>query len=89
MASYKKQPPTKDEIYTNTKLAINECLKQFSDFSNAINEVCSQATMFGRCLQSLEDLVVPVIIGSEQVTTPTRKYNRSSHLLDSLDTINK
>lgn len=88
MASYKKQP-TKDEIYMNTKLAINECLKQFSDFSNAFNEVCNQATMFGRCLQSLEDIVVPVIIGSAQVTTPPKKYNFSSHLLDSLDTFNK
>lgn len=88
MASYKKQP-AKDEIYRNTKLAINECLKQFSEFSNAINEVCNQATMFGRCLQSLEDVVVPAIIGSEQVIAPPKKYNSSSHLSDSLDTINK
>jgi hypothetical protein len=77
-------------IFSNTTNSINECLKQFNDFTFAINEVCNQASMFGRSLQSLEDLTIPEIIGGEQAKkTPSKKFKSGAHLTDSLDTFSK
>lgn len=76
--------------YDNTKFAITECLKQFSEFTNAINEVCNHASVFGRTLQSLEEMTVPEIIGNQQVQKiPSSKIKSSALLLDSLDTFSK
>lgn len=71
------------------KLAINDCLKQFRDVSDAFNEVCKLTALFGRSLQSVEDLVVPDVIGSGLLSIPPKKYNAGDHLANSLDTINK
>lgn len=81
---------SKFHSYENTKSAINESLKQFTDFTNAINEVCNQANVFGRSLQTLEEMCVPEIIGSEQVQKiPSNRMKNSGLLLDSLDTFSK
>jgi hypothetical protein len=90
MATSFKNPRNKTNIFASKKLAINDCLLQFNDLSNAIIEVCNVATHFGRSLQSLEELAMPEIIGSEQVKqAQSKKFNRSAHLMDSLDTFNK
>lgn len=88
--SQKTNKPLKFHSYENTKFAINECLKQFSEFTNAINEVCNQASVFGRSLQSLEEMSAPEIIGSQQVQLiPLNKFKNTPLLLDSLDTFCK
>lgn len=81
---------SKFHSYESTKSAINESLKQFTDFTNAINEVCNQANVFGRSLQSLEDMSVPEIIGSDQVQkVPSHRMKNNGLLQDSLDTFSK
>lgn len=87
MASLFPDSSTELDIYQNTKLAIDESLKQFSDFSKLIEEVCNQARLIGRSLQSLEDVVVPEIIGQKQVRkVSSRKFKNNALLMDSLDT---
>lgn len=81
---------SKFQSYESTKSAIHESLKQFTDFTNAINEVCNQANVFGRSLQVLEDMSVPEIIGSDQIPkVPSNRMKNSGLLLDSLDTFSK
>ena len=76
--------------YENTNFAIKECLKQFSDFTNAINEVCNLANVFGRSLQSLEQMSAPEIIGGRQIQKmQLNKFKNTPLLLDSLDTFCK
>lgn len=80
----------KTNIYANTKAAISLALKQFHDFTNALNEVCNQASVLGRSLQSLNELSNPEIIGGEQLQKePTRRFKSGAHLMDSLDTFAK
>lgn len=91
-SSFPKQSNSsrKHDIYDNTKFAINECLKQFNDFTNCINEVCNQASLFGRSLQSLEDIALPEIVGAQQLKlTQSRQFKNSAYLMDSLDTFSK
>lgn len=89
MASIKQSNKSHD-IFANTTNSINECLKQFNDFTYAINEVCNQASMFGRSLQSLEEMKNPEIIGGAQTNMiPSTRMNGSAHLTDSLDTFAK
>lgn len=81
---------SKRDIYESTKFTINESLNQFNDFANSINEVCNQASLIARSLQSLGDMVIPELIGMEQVKkAPPRKFKNSAHLMDSLDTFSK
>lgn len=90
MASNASHYSKQYDVYDNKKFAINECLKQFNDLTNALNEVCNQANMFGRCLQSLEELTMPEIVGQKRVKKIySAKFNRSAHLVDSLDTFSK
>lgn len=82
------------DIYAETTNAINESLKQFNDFTAAINEVCKQASIFGRSLQSLEDITVPEVVGGEQAQIQlkkpsSQKFTNSAHLSDSLVTFSK
>jgi hypothetical protein len=87
MASSSSKYPS----YQSTKLAISECLKQFNDFTNCMNEVCNQANLLGRSLQSLEELAMPELIGRDQVTMKSQPniFKKSTHLADSLDTFSK
>lgn len=90
MASGYTAPTGRESPLMDKKLAINDCLKQFRDVSDAFNELCKLTALFGRSLQSVEDLVMPDIIGSGPVLSiPPKKYSAGDHLTNSLDTINK
>ena len=83
-----------EDVYENTTSSITTINQQFHDFAAAINEVCNQASLFGRSLQSLEDLTIPEIIGSGQVNfkpkkLSTHKFTSSEHLSDSFVTFAK
>lgn len=80
--------PNKVDKYTSTKIAINQCLKQFNNLANAVNDACSQAALLGRSLRSLDEIAVPEVIGGNQVNenSSSKKYNSSAHLVDSLET---
>lgn len=88
-SSYGKPSNRTNDMFAKTTSSINECLSQFNDFTFAINEVCNQASMFGRSLQVLEDMTVPEIIGEQQKIMHPKKFKNSSHLTDSLDTFTK
>lgn len=85
-----KRKDSKTEIYENTKAAINDCLKQFNSLTNSLNDVCNQASLLGKSLQSLEEFTIPEIVGDEQVKkVPSRKFKYSAPLTDALDTFSK
>lgn len=92
-SSFPKQSNSsrKHDIYETTKISINECLKQFCDFTNCINEVCNQASLIVRSLQSLEKVVIPEVVGTHQPPelNPSTKFHNSAYLMDSLDTFSK
>lgn len=62
---------------------VNNCLRQFEDLSETLKVFCSQANMLSRCLDSLEDIIEPEVIGGEQIKkNSTRKH---SHLEESFN----
>lgn len=80
----------KFDIYESRKLVIDESLKHFSELTQALDEVCNQASLVGRSLHALEDLVIPEIIGKDQIKkVPSQKFKTSAHLMDTLDTFSK
>lgn len=81
----------KHDIYENTKFSINECLKQFNEFTNCLNEVCNQASLLGRSLQSLDDIVIPEVIGATQtkLLNRSKRFESSAYLMDALDAFSK
>ncbi|CRK86659.1 CLUMA_CG000495, isoform A [Clunio marinus] len=90
--SFKNQSnyETKSQNFVNTTNAVETCLKQFDEFTNSLNEVCNQASLLSRSLKSLEEFVMPEIIGRENVEKmPSSNFKSSEHLMDSLVTFSK
>lgn len=81
----------KANTYENTKHAIDESIKHFNEFTNSINDVCKYANRFASSLQSLEDVAMPQVLGSSTYLKVQKKkiFDRSEHLIETLDTLAK
>ncbi|CAO1434245.1 unnamed protein product [Diamesa hyperborea] len=93
MASFKsyKTNCNQKNSYETKKAAVKECLRLFNEYVEALNELNSSASRFARCLQSLDDIVQPEVIGSH-LNMNMIQYKKQSYgvkLPDVLDTIFK